>query len=192
MKVIVGLGNPGPEYDATRHNVGWWALDRMAHDWSLGAFEQQGRAFVAEGTVAGAKVRLVKPSTYMNRSGQALTGLRTLVGFDVREDLLVVVDDTALDAGRIRVRKKGGTGGHNGLESVSHALGGGHYARMRIGVGGKPAGVRQSDWVLSEFDPDDEQRVLDALPEARDAARVWVKEGIDAAMNRFNRKSPNE
>jgi len=183
----VGLGNPGPEYDATRHNVGWWAVDRMAHDWSLGTFEEQGRALVVEGTTAGAKVRLVKPLTYMNRSGQALRGLAALVGFDVPADLLVLVDDTALEVGRLRLRKKGGTGGHNGLESVTQAIGGGHFARLRIGVGQAPQGVRQSDWVLSEMNDEDEEVVVSGLTAVRDAARVWIKEGIEAAMNRFNR-----
>ncbi len=192
MKVIVGLGNPGPEYDATRHNVGWWAVDRMAHDWSLGAFEQQGRALVAEGTVAGAKVRLIKPLTYMNRSGQALVGLPSLVGFAVPEDLLVVVDDTALDAGRLRLRKKGGSGGHNGLESVTQAMGNGQFARLRIGVGRAPKGVRQADWVLSEMEEQDEKKVVSILTVASDAARVWVKEGINAAMNRFNKRTADE
>lgn len=187
MKVIVGLGNPGPEYDATRHNAGWWAVDRMAHDWSLGEFEPQGRALVSEGKAAGTKVRLVKPLTYMNRSGQALSGIASLVGFDVAEDLLVVVDDTALDVGRLRLRKKGGTGGHNGLESITHAVGHGKYARLRIGVGQCPSGVRLADWVLSEMDEENEREVVSTLTAVTDAARVWVKEGIDAAMNRFNR-----
>lgn len=188
MKVIVGLGNPGPEYDATRHNVGWWAVDRMAHDWNLGSFEQQGRALVSEGTAAGTKVRLIKPLTYMNRSGQALKGVTGLVGFDVTSDLLVVVDDTALDVGRVRLRKKGGTGGHNGLESVMQAIGHGQYARIRIGVGASPQGVRLADWVLSEMSAEDEEKVVAALTAVTDAARVWIKEGIDAAMNRFNRE----
>jgi PTH1 family peptidyl-tRNA hydrolase len=187
MKVIVGLGNPGPEYEATRHNVGWWAVDRISQEWNLGPFEQQGRALVAEGTAAGAKIRLVKPLTYMNRSGQALTGLASLVGFEVSHDLLVVVDDTALEVGRLRVRKKGGTGGHNGLESVTQAIGHGQYARARLGVGQCPPGIRLSDWVLSEMEADEEEAVLSALTVATDAARVWVKEGIEAAMNRFNR-----
>ena len=187
MKVIVGLGNPGPEYDATRHNVGWWAVDRLAHDWNLGRFEQQGRALISEGTAAGTKVRLIKPLTYMNRSGQALKGVAGLVGFDVTSDLLVVVDETALDVGRVRLRKKGGTGGHNGLESVMQAIGHGQYARIRIGVGASPQGVRLSDWVLSEMSAEDEEKVVAALTAVTDAARVWIKEGIDAAMNRFNR-----
>lgn len=192
MKVIVGLGNPGPEYDATRHNVGWWAVDRMAHDWSCGPFEQQGRALVAEGTAAGQAVRLVKPLTYMNRSGQALIGLQSLKGFDAAQDLLVIVDDTALDVGTLRLRSKGGTGGHNGLESVTLALGSGRWARMRIGVGAHPSGVSLSDWVLSEMSDQDEERVLALMPEARDAARVWIKQGIEAAMNRFNRRAAKQ
>jgi len=187
MKVIVGLGNPGPEYDATRHNAGWWAVDRMAHDWGVGPFETAGHALVASGSVAGQAVRLVKPTTWMNRSGQALVGLRALKGFEPSEDLLVVVDDTALDVGRLRLRKAGGAGGHNGLESVAAALGSEAWARMRIGVGANPPGMNLADWVLAPMEEEDEERVLALLPDARDAARVWIKQGIEAAMNRFNR-----
>lgn len=187
MKVVVGLGNPGPEYDATRHNVGWWVADRLAHDWELGGFRRDGRALVSEGDVSEERVRLMKPLTYMNRSGQALAALAELEAFDAARDLLVVVDDAAMDVGRVRFRPEGGPGGHNGLKSVSGALRSNEYARLRIGVGRKPPDVDLSDWVLSDMPEEDEEVIVGLLPELTRAVEVWVREGVDAAMNRFNR-----
>lgn len=187
MKVVVGLGNPGPEYDATRHNVGWWVVDRLAHDWGLGAFRRDARALCVEGTVAGFAVRLVKPLTYMNRSGQALRFLSEIDGFEPARDLLVVVDDAALDVGRIRFRPRGSAGGHNGLKSVSGALGSDDYPRLRLGVGTKPEGVDLADWVLSSMPDEDEGVVVGLLPGLTQAVEVWLAEGTEAAMNRFNR-----
>jgi PTH1 family peptidyl-tRNA hydrolase len=187
MKVIVGLGNPGPEYDATRHNVGWWAVDRFAYDWGFGPFLRSGRRTSTDGTVAGEAVTLVKPTTYMNRSGQALGFLWELEGFDTERDLLVVVDDAALDVGRVRFRPEGGPGGHNGLKSVSGVLRSDRYPRLRIGVGTKPEGEDLSDWVLSPMPEQDEDVVLELLPELTRGVETWVREGIEVAMNRFNR-----
>ena len=187
MKVVLGLGNPGPEYDATRHNVGWWVVDRLAYDWDFGTFTRRGKAFVTEGDVGEERVLLMKPTTYMNRSGLAMRALRELDDFDPVEDLLVVVDDAALEVGRIRFRPEGGAGGHNGLKSVSGALQSNEYGRLRIGVGKKPDGVDLSDWVLSPMPEEDEGEVVDLLPELTQAVRVWIDEGMEAAMNRFNR-----
>ena len=187
MKVIVGLGNPGPEYDATRHNVGWWVLDRLAHDWALGPFRRDGRALRVEGVVAGLPVRLLKPLTYVNRSGQALGFLRQDEAFDAGRDLLVVVDDAALDVGRVRFRPRGSPGGHNGLKSISGALGSDEYPRLRLGVGSKPEGTDLADWVLSPMPEEDEDVVVGLLPGLAEAVEVWLTEGTEAAMNRFNR-----
>lgn len=187
MKVVVGLGNPGAEYDATRHNVGWWVVDRLAYDWDFGSFRRDGRAQVVEGVVGGTDVRLVKPVTYMNRSGQALRFLYDLEGFEVGRDLLVVVDDAALEVGRIRFRPKGSPGGHNGLKSVSGALRSDEYPRLRLGVGQKPDGMDLADWVLSPMPEADEDVVLGLLPELSRAVEAWVVEGTEAVMNRFNR-----
>jgi PTH1 family peptidyl-tRNA hydrolase len=187
MKVIVGLGNPGPEYDATRHNVGWWAVDRFAYDWDFGPFVRQGRAVVAEGAVGEEPVWLVKPRTYMNRSGLAFRIVSELEEFDPAEDLLVVVDDAALEVGRIRFRPQGSPGGHNGLKSVSGALRSDRYPRLRIGVGKKPEGMDLADWVLSAMPDEDEDVVVGLLPELTRAVEAWIEEGTEAAMNRYNR-----
>jgi len=187
MKVVIGLGNPGPEYDATRHNVGWWVVDRLAYDWDFGPFRRDGRALVSEGSVGTNEVRLVKPTTYMNRSGAALRSLPGGGDFDPAEDLLVVVDDTSLDVGRVRFRPQGSPGGHNGLKSISGALRSNEYARLRIGVGRKPEGEDLADWVLAPMPDEDEQVIVDLLPELTKAVEAWLEEGVEAAMNRFNR-----
>lgn len=187
FKLILGLGNPGPQYDATRHNVGWWVLDRFASDHEFGAFERRGKRLETESRVGGRDIRLVKPRTYVNRSGLALTTLWRIEGFEVARDLLVVTDDTNLDVGRVRFRPHGGTGGHNGLRSVTAVLGSGSYARLRIGVGVPPAGADLSDWVLSPLPEEDEDVVVGLLPELSRAVAVWADEGVEVAMNRFNR-----
>lgn len=186
-KIVVGIGNPGPEYESTRHNVGWWVLDRFAYDHELGAFERRGRAWEAAGDAAGANVRLLKPRTYVNRTGQALGGLWRDPGFQPERDLLVVADDANLAVGRIRMRPGGGEGGHNGLKSVSGALGTQNYARLRIGVGERPGGVDLADWVLSPMPAEEEDVVVGLLPELSKAVGAWAKDGPGAAMNRFNR-----
>jgi PTH1 family peptidyl-tRNA hydrolase len=186
MRVVAGLGNPGPEYDATRHNVGWWLLDRLAYEWDFPLFQKEGRALVTQGARGDEEYRLMKPVTYMNRSGQALGALATLSEFEPSRDLLVVVDDAALDVGRVRFRARGSPGGHKGLESVSRALGSEDYPRVRIGVGIPPEGVDMSDWVLSPLDPEDEDVILDLLPELVKGVEVWGSGGIEAAMNGFN------
>ncbi|MYB99612.1 MAG: aminoacyl-tRNA hydrolase [Gemmatimonadetes bacterium] len=186
-RVVVGLGNPGPRYDGTRHNVGWWVLDRFAYDRDFEPFERSGKRLETSGEVDGRTIVLVKPRTYMNRSGLALTTLWKMDGFEVARDLLVVTDDANLDVGRVRFRPGGGTGGHKGLRSVTGVLGTGDYARLRIGVGVAPAGADLSDWVLAEMSPDDEDVVVALLPELSEAVAVWAEDGVEAAMNRFNR-----
>ncbi len=187
MKVVMGLGNPGPEYDATRHNVGWWVVDRLAYDWDFGSFRREGRALVTEGSVGDETIRLVKPTTYMNRSGQAVGSLAAIAGFDPSRDLLVVVDDAALEVGRVRFRPEGSAGGHNGLKSVSGALQSNGFARLRIGVGTRPEGVDLADWVLSPMPAEDEEVVVALLPKLAEAVAVWAAQGVEEAMNRFNR-----
>lgn len=186
-KVIAGLGNPGPEYASTRHNVGWWLLDRLAERWGFGRFKKEGPAGIASGRVGEQRVRLVKPLTYMNLSGNALSGLRRLNGFDIGHDLLVLVDDVALEPGRARFRPEGSAGGHNGLKSVEAALGTREYPRLRIGVGQKPPGADLARWVLAPLPTADRRAVLDLLPELEDAVELWLREGTEVAMNRYNR-----
>jgi peptidyl-tRNA hydrolase, PTH1 family len=187
VKVVAGLGNPGPDYESTRHNVGWWLVDRLSAEWGLAPFRRMGPALGAFGRVGEHDVLLLKPVTFMNRSGQALAPARTDPDVDIASDLLVVVDDVALDVGRVRLRPSGSSGGHNGLKSVEAALGTTDYARLRIGVGSAPEGSSLADWVLAPFEPADEEAVVALMPDLVAAVRTWLDEGIDAAMDRYNR-----
>jgi PTH1 family peptidyl-tRNA hydrolase len=187
VKIVAGLGNPGPEYDDTRHNAGWWMLDRLAHDWRLGPFQRDKSALVASGYLSGQGVTLVKPMTYMNRSGGALVALLQGKELDPRQDLLVIVDDAALDVGRVRLRPRGSAGGHNGLASVIGALGTEEFSRLRIGVGKPPPEESMIDWVLSPMPAADEDVVLGLLPELTEGVRIWIEEGAESSMSRINR-----
>jgi len=187
MKVVCGLGNPGDDYAGTRHNVGWWVIDEARRRWGFGSWQREGRSRIVRGRLDSVAVQIVKPVTYVNRSGGALVHLRGIAGFDIARDLLVVVDDFALDVGRIRIRPGGSPGGHNGLKSVEAALGTAEYPRMRVGVGAPPEGVGQADWVLSDFDTGDANLIRERLPMMVDAVEAWIAEGTEAAANRFNR-----
>lgn len=187
MKLILALGNPGDRYRDTRHNVGWWLADRLVSAWSFPPFRSRRRVLESAGRAAGEHVRLWKPATLMNRSGQVLREATLPDGWSAPEDLLVLVDDVSLPPGTIRVRARGSAGGHNGLASVEEALGTREYARLRIGVG-RPDDDRidLADWVLAAPDGVEEEEILSAFPRAVQAVECWLQEGIEAAMNRFN------
>lgn len=186
--MVVGLGNPGAEYADTRHNAGFVLADALAHRWRL-AFRPAWRARVADGTVAGQGLSLIKPQTYMNDSGIALIPLLEHPEFDPTRDLLILVDDGALPLGTFRLRARGSSGGHNGLESVESALGTRDYARLRIGIGPIPEDVDDlAHWVLSPFREGEASALAGLLPAMEDAVACWLLEGIEAAMNRFNQK----
>ncbi|HYJ80342.1 MAG TPA: aminoacyl-tRNA hydrolase [Longimicrobiaceae bacterium] len=186
LKVVAGLGNPGRVYALHRHNVGWWVLDALAEAWGFGRFRAEKNAAVAGGRVEPHAVRLLKPLGYMNRSGSALLPIARMKALDVAKDLLVVVDDVALEPGKIRFRPSGSAGGHNGLRSVEQALGTRDYPRLRIGVGQKPPGMDLADYVLSPPSRADRQAILDRFPELVDCVRLWMDEGTEAAMSRCN------
>lgn len=184
----MGLGNPGPEYAETRHNAGYRLADRLADRWRLGAFRRAERSRQTDGTWEGHSVRILKPLTYMNRSGAALASLRALSDFDPANDLLILVDDVAIPMGTFRLRGAGSAGGHNGLKSIEGALQRQDYARLRIGVGPVPPDlIDLADFVLAPFSAD-ESRVLDELLDPMaDAVETWLGEGIERAMSRHNR-----
>lgn len=185
---MVGLGNPGPEYARTRHNAGFMLADALAHAWAFGAFRRSGPARVTRGQVGDVSVALIKPHTYMNRSGAAIRPLLAEPEFDAARQLLVVTDDAALPLGTFRLRARGSHGGHRGLESVEHALGSRGYARLRIGVGPQPASMLMEDYVLEEFSDAELAELAELLPVLGDAVSCWVTDGIGVAMNRFNRR----
>lgn len=189
MKLILGLGNPGKQYERTRHNVGWWVLDHLADVWHLGAWKTEGQAQVAHGIVANVKVRLVKPQTFMNLSGAVLASHLKRPFWSPRTDLLVVVDDVALPVGTYRLRPQGSAGGHNGLKSVEHHIGHRDYARLRIGI--QPVDPERrigdlADYVLSPFGKTEREEILALMPRFTDAAELWLREGIVPAMNAHN------
>lgn len=189
MKLVVGLGNPGIEYEKTRHNAGFLAVDLLAQRHAAGV-TPRGRfhAVTVEAPVGGERCLLMKPTTYMNRSGMAVGEAVRFYKLDPSLDVLVLVDDVAIPAGSIRLRAEGGAGGHNGLADIGRALGGDAYARCRIGVDA-PGIVPQADYVLGRFSPEQWESVRPALERAADAAEVWAREGVTAAMNRFNAKA---
>lgn len=187
MKTLLALGNPGDRYRDTRHNVGWWLADRLRAGWSFPAFRAEGRAARSQGRRGDRAVRLLKPLTYVNRSGQVVEELLHEPDFRVEDDLLVLVDDVSLDPGTIRIRARGSSGGHNGLASIEAAAGTREYARLRIGIG-EPRHDRMdlADWVLAPPSGPQEEEILAAFDRAAGAVECWLDEGAEAAMNRFN------
>jgi PTH1 family peptidyl-tRNA hydrolase len=198
MKLIVGLGNPGREYVATRHNVGFEALDRFATRLGLIAKESefdrtartnfQGIALDGPATLGGGKqerVLLLKPMTFMNLSGRSVQEAKAFYQLS-DADLMIVLDDIALPCGKIRLRQAGSTGGHNGLRDIERALGTSAYPRMRIGIDPPPARVPQRDYVLGRFSEAQRKCLGPAIDRAGDALLAWMEKGIESAMSVFN------
>ena len=177
MRAVVGLGNPGPEYAATRHNAGFWVADALVAQWRFPPFRRGERARVSQGEVDGKPVRVLKPTTMMNRSGAALASLRSDPSFRPATDLLVVVDDFNIPGGTFRLRGSGSAGGHNGLKSIEGALQTQDYARLRIGIGPLPAGQPWEDYVLSAFTDEEREQVSALLPQLTEAVERWLREG---------------
>lgn len=186
MRLIVGLGNPGQAYVETRHNAGFWAVEALAAGAGL-KFRRHGEAATVHGEVAGDTVTLIKPQTYMNRSGPIVAALVGDLALDL-SDVIVIHDDLDLDPGRLRIKSRGGGGGHNGVLSIIDALGSDRFARLKIGVGRPSAGEDPADYVLALI-PSRERTVLDeAVQQAVQALECWIAEGLMTAMNRFNVK----
>ena len=182
-KLIVGLGNPGPEYLFTRHNAGFMVLDAWA-DEENAPFRQESARFSTAAALATGE-RLVKPTTYMNESGKAVAAWLEWLKLKV-SDLLVIVDDVALPLGQIRLRPEGSSGGHNGLKSIETHLGTSGYARLRCGVDAVPPDWALEGWVLSRFRREEEDALVKMVHSARLAIECCQSEGIAVAMNRFN------
>ncbi|NNE33667.1 MAG: aminoacyl-tRNA hydrolase [Rhodothermales bacterium] len=185
-RLIVGLGNPGAEYDGTRHNVGFEVIDRLSEKTGVAVEKFGSNALFGSGSFRGRKIALAKPTTYVNRSGSAVNAILGKNRMTARQ-LLVVVDDLNLPVGKIRLRARGGDGGHNGLADLIDRLRTDEFARLRIGIGSDFRRGGQSDYVLSPFDPDEMPAVEAAYDKAVDAILVYVRDGIEKAMNRANR-----
>ena len=198
-RLIVGLGNPGPEYERTRHNVGFETISRIAEKTGISSTDENivqraldkikgsGLYDSVEGRFRGHSVVLAKPKTFMNRSGAAVAKLKGRFGLDT-QDILVIVDDIYLDVGSLRVRPAGGSGGHNGLEDIIDALDSDNFPRMRIGVGSSFRPGRQADYVLEPFSDDERSVVDDVIDTAADAALTFVTDGVVTTMNRYNKR----
>ncbi|MBX9928012.1 MAG: aminoacyl-tRNA hydrolase [Gemmatimonadaceae bacterium] len=186
MKVIVGLGNPGKEYAETRHNVGWWFIDHLADVWRFEGWRKDGVASVCAGRIGNTPVRLVKPLTFMNLSGEALRPYLRRPFWSAQTDLLIVLDEVALPLGSSRYRAKGSPGGHNGLKSVQHEMKTADYARLRIGI--RPEDERRigdlSDFVLDRFGRDEAEITRATFPAMAELCDTWVRGG-DAAVQRL-------
>jgi PTH1 family peptidyl-tRNA hydrolase len=189
MKLVVGLGNPGRKYAGTRHNIGFDVVDALARRHELEWESAPADALVAKWR--SAHVLVVKPLTFMNLSGHAVGELLRYFKIELA-DLLVVVDEVHLDLGRLRARANGSAGGHNGLRSLIEQLGTDEFARLRVGVGRGDDRRNLADHVLATFDPDERPLVADTVTRAADAVDTFITDGLEAMMNRFNRKESGE
>ena len=185
--LIVGLGNPGSEYATTRHNIGFMAVDRLVRKYGLTACRSRINAEIAEGDIAGVRVLAAKPKAYMNRSGDPVSDIVQTHGIQC-EDMVVIHDDIDLAYERLKIKEKGGDGGHNGLRSLIDALGTDEFVRVRMGVGRPEGDIGVVDYVLAKFDANQRIILEPFLSRAIEAAAAILCEGAKDAMNRFNRK----
>jgi PTH1 family peptidyl-tRNA hydrolase len=184
-KLVVGLGNPGSKYDATRHNIGFEAVDRLARGGSGVNFARKFDGLLAEAEIDFRRVLLLKPETFMNLSGRSVRQAIQFYKLDPATDLLVICDDLNLPLGKLRIRPSGSDGGQKGLRDITAQLGVDAYARLRIGVGDRGP-IDAADFVLSRFRTTERPIIDDALIAATQAVAVWATRGVDAAMNQFN------
>lgn len=186
MYIIVGLGNPERKYDNTRHNVGFITLDKIADKYNIDINERKFKAVIGKGVIDGQKVVLVKPLTYMNLSGESVREVVDFYKVDPQTEVCIIYDDTSMDVGKIRIRKKGSAGGHNGIKSIIAHLGSDTFVRVKVGIGEKPAMFDLADYVLGHF-TDNERKVIDETADkVSDAMKLLVWGEPDEAMNRFN------
>lgn len=185
MYIIAGLGNPGREYEFTRHNIGFRVLDKLAEEYNISITEKKHRGLIGKGVIQGQKVVLVKPQTFMNLSGECL---REVMDYykETPEHVIVAFDDISLEVARLRVRPKGSAGGHNGIKSIIAQLGTQEFPRVKFGVGDKPKGAELADYVLGRFSKEENQAVEARLKTACDALVCIMNEGCSAAMNLYN------
>ena len=190
MYIIVGLGNPGDKYAATRHNIGFDAITRISDDYNIPLDFKKHKALCGKGYIEGKKVILAQPQTYMNLSGESVRELADYYKA-AADELVIIYDDISLDVGQLRIRGRGSAGGHNGIKSIIQHLGTQEFPRIKIGVGDKPRGWDLADYVLGRFPNGEEEQVREALREASKAVKIIVSEGLNAAMNKCNGKKTN-
>ena len=187
MKLIAGLGNPTKEYDGTRHNIGFMAVDALAREYRSTVDTLKHKALIGKGMIEGQKVILAKPVTYMNLSGEAVRAIAEYYKIPP-EDIMIIYDDTTLDVGRMRIRKKGSAGGHNGIKSIIAHLGTTEFPRIKIGIGAKREGQDLADYVLGHFTKEDKTLLAPVFEDVKKAAALMVWDDIEEAMNQYNKK----
>ena len=188
MYLIVGLGNPGKQYENTRHNVGFDAVDLLVDEYRVPSSGKQHKAMYGKGVIAGQKVILAKPLTYMNLSGESVRALVDYYKIDPEEELLVIYDDISLEVGQLRIRRKGSAGGHNGIKNIIANLGTSVFPRIKVGVGEKPKGYDLADYVLGKFSKEDRVLMEEGYDLACEASALIMQGAIDQAMNEYNQK----
>ena len=188
MYIIAGLGNPGRQYEGTRHNIGWQVIDELAGKYNIRVMENKFKGLIGKGMIGGEKVILVKPLTFMNLSGECIGEAVNFYKIDETAELIVVADDISLDVGQIRMRKKGSAGGHNGLKNIIAHLGHENFMRIRMGIGDKPSGYDLADYVLGHFSKEEEKILDESKRTAVLAIETIISDGIDRAMNLYNTK----
>ena len=187
MYIIAGLGNPGKEYMGTRHNAGFSVIDELADKYNISVDTAKHKGLIGKGVIAGQKVILVKPMTYMNNSGECIREVMDYYKCDI-DDFIVIFDDISLDVGKLRLRAKGSAGGHNGIKSIIAHLGTEEFSRIRVGVGDKPKNYDLADWVLGHFPKEQLDDVRAGIDKAVKAVPVVLDRGIEEGMNEFNAK----
>ena len=192
MFIIVGLGNPTAQYEGTRHNVGFAVIDAIADKYNISVTERKHRAFCGKGMIAGQKVLLAKPQTFMNLSGESVRSILDFYKIDEETELLVIYDDVSLDVGQLRIRKKGSAGGHNGIKNIIAHLGTTVFQRIKVGVGEKPKEYDLADYVLGHFSKAEREAMEDGYKRAMEAVEMIVMGDIDTAMNLYNKKVVRE
>ena len=188
MYIIVGLGNPGKQYENTRHNIGFDVIEALAQQEHVAVLEKRHKAIIGKGFVEGRKCILAKPQTFMNLSGESVRQILDYYKVDETAELIIISDDVSLEVGQIRIRKKGSAGGHNGLKNIIANLGHENFIRIKMGVGEKPSGDDLADYVLGHFSARERKAMDEAAARAADAIRAIITRGADAAMNEFNGK----
>ena len=191
MYIIAGLGNPGKQYEHTRHNVGFDTLDKLAEKYHIPIDTQKHKAVCGSGYIEGQKVILVKPQTYMNLSGGPVRDMANYFKIDPETEMIVIYDDIDLEPGQLRIRKKGSAGGHNGIKHIIQQLGTQTFVRIKVGVGAKPKGWDLADHVLGRFGSNERKLVEEAQERACKAVEMILADSVDAAMNQFNKKMEN-
>ena len=185
MYMIAGLGNPGKEYNNTRHNIGFAFIDALAQEYDINVMDVKLKALTGKGMIGGQKVLLVKPLTFMNLSGESIRPLADYYKVDPESELIVVSDDITLSPGGIRIRKKGSAGGHNGLKNIIGQLGTENFKRIRIGVGEKPKGYDLADYVLGHFSKEEQPLMQEGITKAKEALNLILAGNMDQAMNEY-------